>query len=137
MTLNSSDVPGPVLVMGAGAVGCYIGGCLAAAGVPVTFVGRPRVLQALAGHGLTLTDLDGARRVVPAAQLSLSEAVGRAKAAAGLRGAARRFTGSYETGSFTPDFPVVSWIADRPPPGGVATRPRRGAGAGAPPVSQS
>mgnify|MGYP001499299245 CR=1 FL=1 len=63
------------MLMGAGAVGCYIGGCLAAAGVPVTFVGRPRVLQALAGHGLTLTDLDGARRVVPAAQLSLSEAV--------------------------------------------------------------
>ena len=48
--------------------------------------------------------------------LLLWAAVGRAKAAAGLRGAARRFTGSYETGSFTPDFPVVSWIADRPPP---------------------
>lgn len=48
--------------------------------------------------------------------LALWVAVGRAKAAAGLTGAARRFTGSYETGSFTPDFPVVSWIADRPPP---------------------
>jgi DMSO/TMAO reductase YedYZ molybdopterin-dependent catalytic subunit len=31
-------------------------------------------------------------------------------------GAARRFTGSYETGSFTGDFPVVSWLFDRPPP---------------------
>ena len=48
--------------------------------------------------------------------LLLWATVGRAKAAAGLSGAARRFTGSYETGSFTPDFPVVSWIADRPPP---------------------
>jgi DMSO/TMAO reductase YedYZ molybdopterin-dependent catalytic subunit len=48
--------------------------------------------------------------------LALWMAVGRAKAVAGLAGAARRFTGSYETGSFTPDFPVVSWIADRPPP---------------------
>ncbi len=48
--------------------------------------------------------------------LALWAAVGRAKAAAGLTGATRRFTGSYETGSFTPDFPVVSWIADRPPP---------------------
>jgi DMSO/TMAO reductase YedYZ molybdopterin-dependent catalytic subunit len=47
--------------------------------------------------------------------LALWAAVGRAKAAAGLTGAARRFTGSYETGSFTADFPVVSWIADRPP----------------------
>lgn len=33
-----------------------------------------------------------------------------------LSGAARRFTGSYETGSFTGQFPVVSWIADNPPP---------------------
>jgi DMSO/TMAO reductase YedYZ molybdopterin-dependent catalytic subunit len=31
-------------------------------------------------------------------------------------GAARRFTGSYERGSFTGQFPVVSWIADDPPP---------------------
>ncbi|MFT3777286.1 MAG: 2-dehydropantoate 2-reductase [Ottowia sp.] len=69
------DAPGPVLVMGAGAVGCYVGGCLAAAGVPVTFVGRPRVLGALAADGLTLTDRDGARRVVPAARLALTEAV--------------------------------------------------------------
>ena len=75
MTLNSSNAPGPVLVMGAGAVGCYVGGCLAAAGVPVTFVGRPRVLGALRAHGLTLTDRDGARRAVPAAQLVLAESV--------------------------------------------------------------
>ncbi|CUS02123.2 conserved membrane protein of unknown function [Candidatus Promineifilum breve] len=40
---------------------------------------------------------------------------GRVKAWAGLPGASRRFTGSYEIGSFVADFPVVSWIADRPP----------------------
>ncbi|RMG93905.1 MAG: sulfite oxidase [Chloroflexi bacterium] len=33
-----------------------------------------------------------------------------------LSGASRRFTGSYETGSNTGLFPVVSWIADNPPP---------------------
>jgi DMSO/TMAO reductase YedYZ molybdopterin-dependent catalytic subunit len=33
-----------------------------------------------------------------------------------LVGAGRRFTGSYEIGSFTANYPVVSWIADRPPP---------------------
>ncbi len=33
-----------------------------------------------------------------------------------LPGAARRFTGSYEQGSFTGRFPAVSWIADRPAP---------------------
>jgi 2-dehydropantoate 2-reductase len=45
--------------MGAGSVGCWIGGCLAAAGADVVFVGRPRVLDALRRVGLRLTDLDG------------------------------------------------------------------------------
>jgi 2-dehydropantoate 2-reductase len=56
--------PGPVLVMGAGAVGCWIGGNLRAAGVPVTFIARARVLEALQRHGLTLTDLGGGTRRV-------------------------------------------------------------------------
>lgn len=43
-------------------------------------------------------------------------AAGVGKRLLGLPGAARRFTGSYETGSFTGIFPRVSWIADRPPP---------------------
>lgn len=35
----------------------------------------------------------------------------------GLRGAKRRFTGSYETGSFTGNaFPTTSWVADHPRP---------------------
>ncbi len=37
-----------------------------------------------------------------------------------LPGAARRFTGSYENGSFSNRFPVVSWINDNPPPIDVA-----------------
>ncbi len=70
----NAEPPGPVLVFGAGAVGCWIGGCLQAAGVPVTFVGRPHVVDALRAHGLTLTDLDGGeRRLAPAAlQLALT-----------------------------------------------------------------
>ena len=64
-----------MLVFGAGAVGCWIGGCLRAAGVPVTFVGRPRVLDALRAHGLTLTDLDGGRRHVAPEALHLALAV--------------------------------------------------------------
>ncbi len=74
MTAYGRPAAGPVLVMGAGAVGCWIGGCLAAAGVPVTFVGRPRVLDALRAHGLTLTDLDGGARTIAADRLSLSDA---------------------------------------------------------------
>lgn len=42
------------------------------------------------------------------------------KANLNLPGAARRFTGSYEMGSFSGRFPVVSWIADNPPPIDVA-----------------
>ena len=63
--------PGPVLVMGAGTIGCYLGGCLQAAGVPVVFVGRPRVLAALREHGLTLSDLDQHHRHIAAAALAL------------------------------------------------------------------
>lgn len=66
---------GPVLVMGAGAIGCYLGGCLQAADMPVVFVGRPRVLAALRAHGLTLTDLDGRHQHLPADTLSLHEQV--------------------------------------------------------------
>lgn len=64
-----------MLVMGAGAIGCYLGGCLQAAGDPVVFVGRPRVLAALREHGLTLTDLDGGRRVIASGELALHESI--------------------------------------------------------------
>ena len=65
--------PGPVAVLGAGSVGCWVGGCLAAAGVEVHFVGRPRVLDALRRHGLTLTDLEGGRREIGPERLHLHE----------------------------------------------------------------
>lgn len=37
-----------------------------------------------------------------------------AKAVTNLPGTQRRFTGSYETGSFSGIFPVTSWLSDRP-----------------------
>jgi 2-dehydropantoate 2-reductase len=63
--------PGAVIVMGAGAIGCYVGGRLQAGGAAVHFVGRPRMLDALRAHGLTLTDLDGGRLTLPAGSLKL------------------------------------------------------------------
>lgn len=66
---------GAVLVMGAGSIGCWLGGRLAAAGVPVHFVGRPRMLAALRQHGLTLTDQDGGQLLLPAGSLALHETV--------------------------------------------------------------
>lgn len=66
---------GPVLVMGAGAIGCYIGGLLQAAGCEVLFVGRPRVLDALAAHGLHLSDCDGRQTRLSADALQLHAAI--------------------------------------------------------------
>jgi 2-dehydropantoate 2-reductase len=43
------------LVYGAGAIGGFIGGCLALAGKPVVFLGRHRTTQAYSGIGLRLT----------------------------------------------------------------------------------
>jgi len=49
-------------VLGAGAIGCYVGGRLTAAGHDVVLVGRPRVIDPIAQSGIVLEDLDGARR---------------------------------------------------------------------------
>jgi 2-dehydropantoate 2-reductase len=43
-----------ILVMGAGAIGCFVGGSLAAAGQQVTLVGRPPLMEKIARDGLTL-----------------------------------------------------------------------------------
>jgi len=72
---SRSVFPGPVLVMGAGSIGCYLGGALAGAGAEVTFVGRPRVLAALREHGLTISDLDGARIELAPSALRLEASV--------------------------------------------------------------
>ncbi|MBA2541514.1 MAG: 2-dehydropantoate 2-reductase [Deltaproteobacteria bacterium] len=54
-----------IAVFGAGAIGCWIGGKLAASGADVTLIGRPRMCDELA-HGVTVTDLDGgSARSVP------------------------------------------------------------------------
>ena len=48
-----------VAILGAGSIGCFIGGCWQSAGLPVTFVGRPRFAADIAQHGLTLSDYSG------------------------------------------------------------------------------
>jgi 2-dehydropantoate 2-reductase len=46
-------------VLGAGSVGCFIGGCWQAAGLPVSFIGRESIARAVREHGLTLSDHTG------------------------------------------------------------------------------
>lgn len=51
-------------VMGAGSIGCFVGGRLVAGeAADVTFVGRSMLAQAIAAHGLTLRDVDDATRI--------------------------------------------------------------------------
>ena len=69
------------LVVGAGAIGCYVGARLAAAGQRVAFVGRPHVIDPLAQGGLTVSDLDGFEAHLSATQLSLHTAVAQGWAA--------------------------------------------------------
>ncbi|MEO6293805.1 MAG: 2-dehydropantoate 2-reductase [Burkholderiaceae bacterium] len=60
------------IILGAGAVGCYVGGRLAAAGERVALVGRPQAMTAVMQAGLTVTDLDGFTTQVPAERLHVA-----------------------------------------------------------------
>lgn len=55
-----------ICVYGAGSIGCYVGGRLAAGGAEVVFVGRERMAAEATTHGLRLTDWQGADLRVPA-----------------------------------------------------------------------
>jgi 2-dehydropantoate 2-reductase len=53
-----------ILVMGAGAIGCFVGGCLAGSDQQVTLVGRSALMQKIAREGLTLRWPDQSPRTV-------------------------------------------------------------------------
>jgi 2-dehydropantoate 2-reductase len=63
-----------IAVYGAGGIGCYIGGRLAAGGADVVFIGRQRMADEVAEHGLHLTDYLGADLVVPAVRYETTPA---------------------------------------------------------------
>src|SRR5687767_2150482 len=48
-----------IAILGAGSIGCFVGGCWQVAGLDVSFIGRERLCQALADRGLTLSDYSG------------------------------------------------------------------------------
>ncbi|WP_315836880.1 2-dehydropantoate 2-reductase [Bradyrhizobium prioriisuperbiae] len=62
----------PIVVAGAGSIGCFVGGMLALAGHRVVLLARPRVIDEIKGHGLRLTSFEGADRRLPASALVLS-----------------------------------------------------------------
>ncbi len=63
----------PIVVAGAGAIGCFVGGQLAAGGRRVALLVRPRVKTEIERFGLRLTDFDGSEKKLGAGQLALSE----------------------------------------------------------------
>ncbi len=70
--MTSTDDPLRVTVIGAGVVGCYMGGRLAPH-AEVTLVGRAEVLDPIRINGLTVDSLDGELLHVPSDRLSLAE----------------------------------------------------------------
>lgn len=56
---NSVDLNARIVVVGAGSIGCWVGGALLKAGRNVTFLARHKVIDEVAEHGLTITDFTG------------------------------------------------------------------------------
>lgn len=73
----------PITIAGAGSVGCYVGGRLAAAGRTVILLTRPALAGSIARHGLKASDLEGHTVKIAPDQLALStdpsEALANAK----------------------------------------------------------
>ena len=63
---------GPIVVAGAGSIGCFVGGMLAAAGRRVALLARPRVISEIESNGLTLTSIEGLTRQIAPRQMTLS-----------------------------------------------------------------
>lgn len=61
-----------IAILGAGSVGCFVGGAWAAAGLPVSFVGRERIGREIAQNGLTLTDHSGWRKRLEPGEVDFS-----------------------------------------------------------------
>ncbi len=58
-----------IVVYGAGSIGTYVGGRLLALGLPVTMIGRDRIARQIEGHGLRLTNWQGADVALPAEKI--------------------------------------------------------------------
>jgi 2-dehydropantoate 2-reductase len=63
----------PIAVAGAGNIGCFVGGMLAAAGGNVALLARPRVSGEIESHGLRLTSFDGFDQTIASTRLRLSD----------------------------------------------------------------
>ena len=63
----------PIGVAGAGSIGCFVGGMLAASGRPVVLLARQRVIEDIRANGLHLTSFEGFDRRLPWNTLTLAD----------------------------------------------------------------
>lgn len=61
-----------IAILGAGSIGCYIGGCLRKAGARVTFIGRQRMGQQLHENGMHLSDWRGRNSQLPSQEINFT-----------------------------------------------------------------
>jgi 2-dehydropantoate 2-reductase len=95
-----------IAVFGAGAIGCWVGGRLAAGGADVTLIGRNRVLDELK-DGLRVTELGGGdERAKPALATAPSAAIGAALTLVTVKSAQTAEAGA-ALASVLPDSAVV------------------------------
>src|SRR5580704_8084448 len=60
-------------IAGAGSIGCFVGGMLAAGSRRVALLARPRVIGEIEANGLRLTSFEGSDQTVAASRFALSE----------------------------------------------------------------
>src|SRR3981189_310778 len=63
----------PIIMAGAGSIGCFVGGVLGDAGRRVSLLARPRVIEEINRSGLRVTSCEGFAHQVTSGQLSLSD----------------------------------------------------------------
>ena len=63
-----SDAP-RIAVLGAGSVGCFVGGAWKMAGLCVSLIGRPKLAHDVDQHGLTLSDYSGWQAHLPRGEI--------------------------------------------------------------------
>lgn len=62
-----------ICIAGAGSIGCFVGGMLAAAGRNVSMLARPRILEEIQTRGLRLTSFEGSDLRLASGRLVLSD----------------------------------------------------------------
>ena len=97
-----------VAIVGAGAVGCYYGGMLARAGVPVTLIGRPQHVDAMRRDGLRLSTAAFDERVPVEASTEVAAVAGAALVLVCVKSPDTESTGRELAPHLAPDARVLS-----------------------------